>query len=344
MEIIQPESSWNLPPTDQQIQAITKLCMEKGVKEPLEERVKSRLEARNMINYLRQLPYKWDKPLKKPKFEPLAQTPENRAKLQSLNNSEFNEYYKRTNARARTQASQEILDEIINRRAAMYIDPNKKFCDYTKEELKAYYKNKTGNELPDDKILMIKEDACEAGLGTGGGVEFKKIAHTQALKRIGELEQLCEGKDKLITEMGEGNQLKSNQITYLQSKIAGGVEFAQPEGYHTPPTHYPPKFIQSREVFRHTLGPKEQSAALWDQGEDLRPRCNPALLELRNWLKTQIQDEAEANSRYNEAAVKMTHFELPTFSAAIHSMADDEATHKTILEIIVDVITEKCGE
>ena len=43
--------------------------------------------------------------------------------------------------------------------------------------------------------------------------------YAQALKRIEELEQLWDGKDDLIAEMGEENQLKSDQITYLHSKI-----------------------------------------------------------------------------------------------------------------------------
>ena len=49
MEIIKLTSSWNLPPTDRQIKAITRLAMALGYHEPIEEKVKTRLEARNII-------------------------------------------------------------------------------------------------------------------------------------------------------------------------------------------------------------------------------------------------------------------------------------------------------
>ena len=48
-EVISPTSSWNLPPTAKQARAITKLAMALGYHEPIEEKVKTRLEARNII-------------------------------------------------------------------------------------------------------------------------------------------------------------------------------------------------------------------------------------------------------------------------------------------------------
>jgi hypothetical protein len=104
------------------------------------------------------------------------------------------------------------------------------------------------------------------------------------------------------------------------------------------------------------LDPKDKSAALQEQGDKITTMefgkvyasdvidCSESLLELRNWLKAQIEDEHNAFSQYNEAAAKMTHFVLPTWATAIHSMASDELNHAGILQIIVDVITEKCGE
>jgi hypothetical protein len=53
MEKIPPESSLNLPPTGRQARAITKLCLYKGISEPLEERPSNRREARNLIYELR---------------------------------------------------------------------------------------------------------------------------------------------------------------------------------------------------------------------------------------------------------------------------------------------------
>lgn len=49
VEKIPPTSSWNDPPTDRQIRAISRLATILGYYEPIEEKVKSRLEARNII-------------------------------------------------------------------------------------------------------------------------------------------------------------------------------------------------------------------------------------------------------------------------------------------------------
>lgn len=46
-------SSWRLPPTGKQCEAITRLCMIAGVKEELELKPSTRLEARNQIYDLR---------------------------------------------------------------------------------------------------------------------------------------------------------------------------------------------------------------------------------------------------------------------------------------------------
>ena len=49
MEKIPKASSWNLPPTDKQVRAITRLAIILGYHEPVEERPSNRWEARNMI-------------------------------------------------------------------------------------------------------------------------------------------------------------------------------------------------------------------------------------------------------------------------------------------------------
>ncbi len=48
MEKIEPGSSWNDPPTGEQCRAVAKLCIALHIREPLEERLASRLEARNL--------------------------------------------------------------------------------------------------------------------------------------------------------------------------------------------------------------------------------------------------------------------------------------------------------
>ncbi len=47
---IEPSSSWNLPPTPRQILAITHLAAELGYYEPVENKPKTRAEARTMIS------------------------------------------------------------------------------------------------------------------------------------------------------------------------------------------------------------------------------------------------------------------------------------------------------
>ena len=53
MEKILPNSSLNNSPTSKQIRAITKLCLIHNIKEPLEEKVSNRREARDLIYELR---------------------------------------------------------------------------------------------------------------------------------------------------------------------------------------------------------------------------------------------------------------------------------------------------
>ena len=48
-ETIKPTSSWNLPPTVKQTQAIARLAQALGYREPVEEGIRNRLEARNII-------------------------------------------------------------------------------------------------------------------------------------------------------------------------------------------------------------------------------------------------------------------------------------------------------
>ena len=46
---IPPDSSWNLPPTPKQLLAISRLANALQYYEPIEEKVRNRLEARNII-------------------------------------------------------------------------------------------------------------------------------------------------------------------------------------------------------------------------------------------------------------------------------------------------------
>lgn len=53
-EKIPPASSWTLPPTGRQTVAITRLCIQLGIKEPLEDKPSNRWEARRLLYELKQ--------------------------------------------------------------------------------------------------------------------------------------------------------------------------------------------------------------------------------------------------------------------------------------------------
>lgn len=46
---IPPSSSWTLPPTGRQIAAITRIAMQLGIREPIEEGISTRWEARRLL-------------------------------------------------------------------------------------------------------------------------------------------------------------------------------------------------------------------------------------------------------------------------------------------------------
>lgn len=88
-----------------------------------------------------------------------------------------------------------------------------------------------------------------------------------------------------------------------------------------------------------------QSPSYLEQdGVNIVGKCNQSLIELRNMLKNEIEDERKASSMYKGVAVKLTALKLPYMSEALDSLSQDEAMHKQILEAIVDIITERCGE
>ena len=72
--------------------------------------------------------------------------------------------------------------------------------------------------------------------------------------------------------------------------------------------------------------------------------CAPGLIELRNALKREIEEESLASSKYREASVKLLHYKLPTLAENLRSIANQEFMHHFIVMGIVDAITEHCGE
>ena len=103
------------------------------------------------------------------------------------------------------------------------------------------------------------------------------------------------------------------------------------------------------------LSPEEQKT-LWEDSlatsapipsrlmEPTPAQCSAGLIELRNSLKLEIQDEAEASTRYKEASTKLHHYDYPILAQALDNMSQDEHQHKVMLEVLIDYLTEKCGK
>ena len=90
------------------------------------------------------------------------------------------------------------------------------------------------------------------------------------------------------------------------------------------------------------LDPKDMVTVLREQRDSII--CSSGLLWLRDWLKEAIKSEHKANQEYIDISSLMSQEKLETFKSVITDISRDESKHGDILEIIVDVITEKCGK
>jgi len=126
------------------------------------------------------------------------------------------------------------------------------------------------------------------------------------------------------------------------TKEAAGRQFALVKGKKVKNKSKQLQFIESGD-----FGP----AALQEQGNVIKEgkyitssgRCQQFMYDLRDMLKKDISDEANANNNYKFRETFFNAVELPIWANAVGHIADEEAQHKAILEIIVDVITQKCG-
>ena len=73
-------------------------------------------------------------------------------------------------------------------------------------------------------------------------------------------------------------------------------------------------------------------------------KCPAGLLELRNLMKKQIDEERDASSQYREASAKLVHYGHGASAYHLKEIAEQELMHHYVLRQIVDVITLDCGE
>jgi len=89
------------------------------------------------------------------------------------------------------------------------------------------------------------------------------------------------------------------------------------------------------------LSPEEQQRHL---GEKPVTKCSASLIEIRNAIKRELDDEASASHKYADMAGKFTHLQENQKAQMLRLISNDELLHQAILAGIVDEITVKCGE
>ena len=71
--------------------------------------------------------------------------------------------------------------------------------------------------------------------------------------------------------------------------------------------------------------------------------CPTGLIELRNSLKRELEDEFDASSRYMEASIKLRHYGKDRVADRLRDISIDEQIHHHILGGVIDLITQECG-
>ena len=67
------------------------------------------------------------------------------------------------------------------------------------------------------------------------------------------------------------------------------------------------------------------------------------LKALRKQLNDELNEEQEAFVKYNKLGDEMEKRTLENMATALYSIAADELSHAAVLDVIIEVITEKCG-
>lgn len=91
------------------------------------------------------------------------------------------------------------------------------------------------------------------------------------------------------------------------------------------------------------LSPEEQQRRL-DEKPIEQGKCAAGLLELRNNLKGQIDEERDAAKKYMEQAERLGNLDVSVRARALMNIAEEEMLHNQMLRVLVDDITKECGE
>lgn len=86
----------------------------------------------------------------------------------------------------------------------------------------------------------------------------------------------------------------------------------------------------------------EKPLAKAQKSANVASECPAGLIELRNALKRELQDEADAYSRYREASTKLRHYGMKTLADKVKEVAMEEFAHRYLIGAVVDAITLEC--
>lgn len=96
----------------------------------------------------------------------------------------------------------------------------------------------------------------------------------------------------------------------------------------------------------HSHDYKDQSALLAEDGYIIGLRgftdCE-GLKALRKQLNEEVNEEQEAFAKYTKLGDEMDKVTLENMATALYAIGADEISHAAILDVIIEVITEKCG-
>jgi len=98
--------------------------------------------------------------------------------------------------------------------------------------------------------------------------------------------------------------------------------------------------IREVKIDWEALDPTDLSAVLQEQKVNTN-KCND-ICGMRESLKAALIDEKQANLMYSLYSDEIKDSGLATFASALNAISRDEAHHQAILEIMLDIITEKC--
>jgi len=71
--------------------------------------------------------------------------------------------------------------------------------------------------------------------------------------------------------------------------------------------------------------------------------CDDAIIMLKGWLTTQLEDEIKASSQYQEISVKLAAGKEPHLAQVLSDMSSDEFQHYLNLISVTTILNDICS-